>query len=376
MPRKPKESIQKHCKFCNSVFQTTRNNKLFCCKSCKLQKQLRVQEERASVRRSDRLARKIANFGDSKFARFLVQEAKRAGTTQILLGLTSDDLLELLQLDKDRSRYNAGSRTYAISHLYPVQDRDLLGTLHPKNLVISEKLFNEKRRNKTPRDRNRGRFIKRSNLNPAYLVTDSDNQDSILEKIKLCLGASVVEDFAKKAKLNLTAESTLKRKLDKLEIQYPEDAELPQLQALLEQATKKKASGFRGSAAPPQVVLLAEFNRLLPDDDEFLPILEALNNPFARPSLTASDVKSLLFNAQSKLHGDDYEPPTASILLSRTGDNAAPSESKPLENSCSRLEIENDLQNPISPPNYSFLEQLHPAVSHSRRNATPYIANG
>ena len=307
MTRMKKEPVLKQCKFCSLSFSTTKSNKVYCCNECKIQNQLSEQSKQASVNRQKRLDKRLSNFADSKFARFLVAEARRAGTVQILEGLNADDLVALHKLDKDRTKYNAGSRVYALSHIYPVKGcDDLIGTLHPSNLVIAEKGFNEKRRNKTPYNDRVGKYILKTALNPDFTVEGSEDQNSILEKIKRYLGDEIMKDFVSKVKLNLTSEIIIKRKLDKMGVDYPEEAELPELRELQEKVTLKKAAKpFRGSPASIEVVLLAEFNRLFPEDHEFTQFLEDLTSPFSNVRFSHEDLNYLHWYAQSKLHGDE-----------------------------------------------------------------------
>lgn len=142
--------LTKSCKHCNENFLTSKANKLFCSRKCKESHTTFIRRENAQKLRLKRLKTREFLLNGSAFARYLVTEVKRAGTLEILHKVTSNELLEILKITRNRTKYNGiykgkVERHFEISHIIAVKDPSRLGLLHPLNMVIAPSNFNRKR---------------------------------------------------------------------------------------------------------------------------------------------------------------------------------------------------------------------------------------
>lgn len=252
---KPKE---KTCLNCNTSFIPTRSDAKYCSESCRTaynnqrknadrkqqtkETKLRNAERKAeesSRKKEDRERKRRLNrenkFNGSTLANYLVNECRRAGTTQILEGIDLEDLKLLKDLAAKRTIYNGNdSKSYCLSHIYPVsnQKSNRIGLLHPDNLVIAPSKYNQRRGNKLPETATDGKSIPISYLRKACNVDKTTPVDKIVLMIKQVIGPSVFNQFIKdcSSKLCLTTLNKIKAKLNKEEIKYSSSASFDELQ--------------------------------------------------------------------------------------------------------------------------------------------------
>lgn len=222
MPRAKKEALTKICLHCLNEFSTTRSTSKYCSRDCKEKHSLVLSKEKTSKRRQLRLQSKEQLFDKSNFARYLVDEVKRAGTLEILRGITSEQLLQLLQLTRDRTRFSGivsglPSSKFHLSHIYAVKGKDRIGLLSPDNLVITPADYNHRRGNKSPDLDNPEKYsIAVTSLDKKHFVSDSEPISTIILRIKRYLSSSVLEPYYKKAKQTKTQYNIFRDKLLKL----------------------------------------------------------------------------------------------------------------------------------------------------------------
>jgi hypothetical protein len=254
MPKSTKKPSK--CNHCCREYLPIRVKQKFCSRECK---QLSQQEQRKNERQNRKIKTRSSLFFDSSFSDYLVDQCKRAKTVQILQGLIVEDLEELKLIKANCVKANGMkdgnlNDTFEISHIEPVVQADLVGTLHPKNLVISTKTYNRRRSNKLPSKPTIHKIDKKL-LNADFAVSKSDTKAVVLDKIKTLLG-SVITEFTLQSKLIRSTRVTTIRKLKKLNIAFDPKSKLEDLLALL---PNKKASGFE--AYPPILIMLLELER-------------------------------------------------------------------------------------------------------------------
>lgn len=310
MPRKRSEKLNKVCKYCKELFITARKNQLYCCRACKDGDVKKLRQQNAEIRAAKKRLRRSELFDKSTFCRYLVVEVMRAGTAQIVQGLTLEELLILRDIVALRSVFNASNaREYALSHIQPVSQPEYIGTLHPSNLVIAPSAFNTSRRNKAPSNPLVGHRISRGTLDPTLRVKQSDHTATIIKQIKKAIGDQVFNAFIAEAKLALTAQHRLQKHLDKLGIEYDKNAPVTHLQDLLEEYTGKRIQlSSTQTSAPLEYVVMHELKRLSPYNP-FVMYLKALNNFYQSYTVKRRfELQAfILKQAIRYLHSDPYD---------------------------------------------------------------------
>lgn len=198
-------------KECQQPFKTSQYGAKFCSVTCK-------SSAAYSKRKEAKVKRRKLKMPSTGFYAYLLREVRRAGTVEVLTGLTASDLSELLrirkQLNKAAGFENGKVRQgqYELSHICPVQGTSLLGLLHPVNLVITTVSFNRKR---GTRYSGGGKFVERSKLQDKWKVTDDHTDTNVYAMIQKFLGSELNEFLAEHV-LSLTQRQTLINKLAKL----------------------------------------------------------------------------------------------------------------------------------------------------------------
>ncbi|WP_343350634.1 hypothetical protein [Pseudomonas sediminis] len=236
--------------------------------------------------------KRLYRFETSPFAHFLAKQCIRATTVQVV-----PQSLELLRelhhvskLTRKADGYGSTER-YALCHLYPVRGKHAVGTLHPKNLVVSDRALNAEHKNSLPAQ-GIGDSILRCNLEPRWQVHPDASVKSTITKLVQYLGQDFCQLVA--VKLSLQPE-TRTQYLDKLtsHMRHPimlaaieaagslEKVKTKHLSQILVAITGKSTGGFHADDWGMNVgeVFLAESQRLskyyphlAEAHDKFLPL--------------------------------------------------------------------------------------------------------
>jgi hypothetical protein len=253
--------MKRKCNYCRKNYDAIRSTSKFCSNAC------RKKANRTSAQpKKTKLERRLELFRKTNLYNWFIAEARRAGTVEILATLTSSELKELKNLKSLQVKANGMSngelgKDWHISHLQPVIQSDFVGTLHPRNLVLSPASYNIKRRNFAPHS-SVGVRIAKSLLKKKYLVTREDSSTSIAEKISKILG-SQLEAFLLDPDVKLTKNrrAAVIDKLNKLQVRFDINDSTRQLQQLIERLTCKETSVPSFQAMPASFVLLSEIER-------------------------------------------------------------------------------------------------------------------
>lgn len=257
------------CKYCAGLFQPLRVGHIFCSDTCRKLKFKAKKALETKKKLSRRLEKKLGIISASAFGKFLVREIRRAGTVQILHGLTEASLAGLVSL-KRRCTSAAGFKdgeslgAYELSHIYPVGNSKSkhIGLLSPKNLTIAPKEFNRKHSTKLPTCGYLGEAIPRSTLNPQWSIRDNSSSLEILALARKFIGADF-DTWLKKHNITLTQKQGLIRSLKKAGYHEERlrDLNLKELQAI---ANDEDVGYFHMTTSPAEIsmVLMDELNRL------------------------------------------------------------------------------------------------------------------
>lgn len=315
--------LVKSCKHCNENFTTSSTRKIFCSRSCKESFTTLIRRENAKKLRLKRLKAKETLLNGSAFARYLVTEAKRAGTLEIFHGITSNDLLELLKITRNRTKYNGifkgkVERRYEVSHIIAVKDQSRLGLLHPLNMVIAPASFNRKRGSYSSA-LDVGLSLSRNQLKSKYRVDRHEDFSTVFRRIKRYLGKATIESFLSEAKVYLSQRNQLLKKLSKFP-NLPDVSKLSteDLHLLLQAEGVSSSASFSRAGFSALKVAYLELDRFNKTDSVIYWVLEALvirsENRFSERLCscipTVSEVhliEFVLIQAWSLLHGDPYE---------------------------------------------------------------------
>lgn len=315
--------LTKSCKHCNENFLTSKANKLFCSRKCKESHTTFIRRENAQKLRLKRLKTREFLLNGSAFARYLVTEVKRAGTLEILHKVTSNELLEILKITRNRTKYNGiykgkVERHFEISHIIAVKDPSRLGLLHPLNMVIAPSNFNRKRGTYSSL-LNVGLSLPRTQLKSNFIVNKHEDFSAVLRRIKRYLGKSTIEDFLSQAKVYLSQRNQLLKKLSKF-TNLPDLTKLSteDLHLLLAAKGISTSSTFSRSGFSTLKVAHLELERFKKTDSVIYWALEVLvirsENRFSEsycsssPSISEQDLVEFVLNqAWSLLHGDPYD---------------------------------------------------------------------
>lgn len=315
--------VSKFCKHCNENFITSSSRKIFCSRNCKESFTTLIRRENAQKLRLKRLKAKESLLNGSAFARYLVTEAKRAGTLEIFHGVTSNELLEILKITRNRTKYNGifngkVERHYEISHIIAVKDQSRLGLLHPLNMVIAPASFNRKRGSYSS-VLDVGLSLPRNQLQSKYRVDRHEDFSTVFRRIKRYLGNSTIESFLSEAKVYLSQRNQLLKKLSKFS-NLPDVTKLSteDLHLLLQAKGISSSSTFSRTGFSTLKVAYLELERLKKTDSVIYWALEALlfrsENRFSEryclciPTVSEINLIEFVLNqAWSLLHGDPYE---------------------------------------------------------------------
>jgi len=196
---------------CQQPFKTSQYGAKFCSVTCK-------SSAAYSKRKAAKVKRRKLKMPSTGFYAYLLREVRRAGTVEVLTGLTASDLSELLRLRKQLNKASGFENgkvrqgQYELSHICPVKGTALLGLLHPANLVITSVSFNRKRGSSYSGG---GKFLERSKLQDKWKVTDDHSDTNVYSMIQKFLGSELNEFLAEHV-LSLTQRQTLINKLAKL----------------------------------------------------------------------------------------------------------------------------------------------------------------
>lgn len=192
-PQKNNQAVRRlTCPHCKTRFRTTSIKKLYCTPQCQ-------REATKKKRRVSRVDRAV----NAAFFYHLAYECERAGTLQILAFHTVESLVQLYEIYKLRlkaNRYGA-TKDYAISHIHPVQGESAIGLFHPANLVVVPTKLN---RDHGTQHHGHGLSINRSALVSKHSVEKGTPRKQTVQRIIAFLGADVVAEVVKVAKIQPT----------------------------------------------------------------------------------------------------------------------------------------------------------------------------
>lgn len=281
-PRKTAKPVRRpRCKHCGRQFRTVSTTAIYCDRSCK-------EKAAANKRRTGRLAKAT----NSAFLYHLAYEVERAGTLQILTGHTVESLVDLhaVYLLKLKANQYGQTRDFEISHICPSRGHDSIGLYHAQNLVVAPAHLN---RAHGVKHYGAGLSIKRSALVSKHAVEKGAPRKQTVERIIAFLGADVVAELVKTAKIQTTRRHALTSwLLDRLDATDPEQRRyLDQLDSMTPQALaalKAKLEGKEGGAFQVKTttytesdVLMLELDRHSGYRQELVQVLDVLHKRVA-----------------------------------------------------------------------------------------------
>lgn len=214
---------------------------------------------------------RLYKFSTSPFAHSIARQCIRAGTVQVVLKDAEllAELHAIFKLAGVADGYGA-TKNYAIAHLSPVKGQHSIGTLHPKNLVVSDRAINSKHSNTLPGS-GIGHSILRCNLEPRWQVNPDSTPAAVIQKLVQFLGESFCAALT--AKLDLkpaTREKYLSQLAPHLGHETVkaagslDDLTTPQLGKLVSLVTGKSSGSFSPDAygLNPGEVFMVEAKRL------------------------------------------------------------------------------------------------------------------
>ncbi|WP_145006044.1 hypothetical protein [Pseudomonas oryzihabitans] len=206
------------CEECSNEFTTHRHGQRFCNSTCK---STFTKRENKSNRQKATIQRRKDKLPHSGFGNYLLREVRRAGTVQVLSGLTSVEEIESLQSLRSSCTLANGfdngkiRKDYELSHIAPVSSKGSLGLLCAKNLVITTRTYNRQRGKSYSGG---GAFILRSELLTKWQINEKHNDAQVYAKIEKFLG-SVLDDYLALHAPNYTVRMQLINRLAKKEIE-------------------------------------------------------------------------------------------------------------------------------------------------------------
>ncbi|MGY1446248.1 hypothetical protein ACW582_03505 [Pseudomonas chlororaphis] len=269
-PSKNKATRRPTCPHCKARFRTTSAVKVYCTSQC----------QKDATKKKRRISR-VDRASGSAFFYHLAFECERAGTLQILTGHTVQSLVALYEVYKLRLKANkyGESKDFDISHIQPVQGHDSVGLYHPQNLVVAPAKLN---RAHGVKHFGHGLSISRRDLKSKHAVAKGAQRKQTVQRIIAFLGADVVSEAVKVAKIQPTQRHKVLNWLhDHLDPTLPEHrAHLDSLDNMSGKAlTALKATleGKEGSGYKIKTTVLSPFNVLF---------LELERHAQHRPELT------------------------------------------------------------------------------------------
>lgn len=229
------------CKYCKSTYTAVRKGHIFCSETCRKLNHKAINKKSSDRNKRRRIANKLQKLSSCSFGRYLVKEVRRAGTVEVLHGLTAQSLKDLVALRRKCTAsggYENGEPTgvYELSHVWPVAATAYLGLLTPENLVITPKEFNRKHGQKWPVTGYLGKAIPRDTLQNRWRITEDLETHQLLKLLRAYLGEEFdlwLSGFA----ISLTQRDTLIKKLKKagLPKKRLDDLNLQQLKSLADE---------------------------------------------------------------------------------------------------------------------------------------------
>lgn len=206
------------CEECKNDFTTHRHGQRFCSSACK---STFTKRENKSNRQKATIQRRKEKLPHSGFGNYLLREVRRAGTVQVLSGLTSVEEIERLQSLRSSCTLANGfdngkiRKDYELSHIAPVSSKGAMGLLCAKNLVITTRTYNRQRGKSYSGG---GAFILRSDLLAKWQINEKHSDAQVYAKIEKFLG-SVLDDYLALHAPNYTVRMQLINRLAKKEIE-------------------------------------------------------------------------------------------------------------------------------------------------------------
>lgn len=301
------------CLKCGCDFTPVRSSRKYCNESCRRLWQDSLRRQASAKRRRKCLLSKSSLFEKTGFARYLVGEVRRAGTLEVLRGLTSSDLLELFRISKQRTVFSGIDRgsvnnRFELSHIVAVKDLSRLGLLHPLNLVICPALFNRARSTKSSRGLV-GKSVPKVELNPKLNVSPTDSYINIIRRIKKYLGSSVLTEFYATTKLHMTQREALLKKLAKFEVDQDDlkNLSIEELNCLLEKFGGRSSVGFSRAGKSSFEVALSELQRFKMEESPLYFCCKVIVDSRMHLDIARKEFDSFLLNQiWNALHGDDF----------------------------------------------------------------------
>lgn len=193
------------CAHCSNEFTTSQYAAKYCSVDC-----------RAKSRNTRTASKRISNLPTSDEWLWVAREAKRAGTVEILKGIScSSDLVELFSLYRRRYKcYGWDSEKkvskFHLCHIASAQGKDTVGLLHHLNLFIGNSLPNQVRG--ADSYAGEGLSISRNTLKSRWKVGGDDSDKAILAKIQKYLGLILIE-YAKTQPIRKSQRFSLAKKI-------------------------------------------------------------------------------------------------------------------------------------------------------------------
>ncbi|WEJ70446.1 hypothetical protein [Pseudomonas sp. PSE14] len=140
--KQPKTIKAGYCQFCRKDMRAMKRglSRKYCSEDCS------TRARSAPTKTVSTLKRKPDAYSGAFFS-WLILELIRAGTDQILNGVGEKELSELYDIFRfcnAANGYNPDSRQFEKCHIASVNGGDVLGLLHPKNIVVASADLNRK----------------------------------------------------------------------------------------------------------------------------------------------------------------------------------------------------------------------------------------
>ena len=163
---------RKTCPPCKKKFTLRRHNQLYCSARC---------TAKANRRKKEKL-----EFHNTAFGSWLVRKCQISKTVQILTDVDLPQLYTLWLYCKKANglgiQPTANNPRYEISHIAPATDAEVMGTLHPLNLVVAPGPYNRERHNAW--DGHSGKWISLHHLSPEWEIEKGDKVEAVSKLIQ------------------------------------------------------------------------------------------------------------------------------------------------------------------------------------------------
>lgn len=302
-------TLTRQCPICCNKFLAKRITKKYCSDACRISAYRASEAKTASPKKTNRLSEKLKKLARSAYGRWLVEQLKRSGTVEVLVGAKAADLKALEELKAACNKANGfgKSNAYEISHIYPVEGKDGVGRLLPSNLVIASRSFNRKRGRASPDDPDESLHILYGDINAQ--LTGKETSLGVLKKLQRLLGPEF-NSWLKSHQIKQTQRDVLAKKLraSNPRIRLPATATLDDLKAIADEVGVHYFEN-RESADPEEEVALQQLERAgyeahplcIVLRHQLDPLLEGLS---LAPNLPAAFFPFILDQAMKLLHGE------------------------------------------------------------------------